>query len=127
MRWGSSFVCIISALCRLWAKGMLDFGWPELLLVMALAVLVIGPDEIPSIMVGIGRVFRRFQYIKFALSQQFEDIMREADLDDLRKSVNFEDKDFDESEDEYYALMPPEKDHEKPGAAPEKEKSGSDE
>jgi len=94
---------------------MLDFGWPELLLVMAVAVLVIGPNEIPALMVGLGRVFRRFQYIKFAISQQFEDVMHDADLDDLRKSVNFEagryedaikNGDFDEAEaDEYYDLM----------------------
>ncbi|MGH1402826.1 MAG: Sec-independent protein translocase subunit TatA/TatB [Alphaproteobacteria bacterium] len=80
---------------------MLDFGWPELFLIIAVAVVVIGPDEIPVIMVALGRVFRRFQYIKFAISQQFDDVMRDADLDDIRKSVNFEAKEtdtFDEAE-----------------------------
>ncbi len=85
---------------------MLDFGWPELFLIIAVAVVVIGPDEIPAIMVALGRVFRRFQYIKFAISQQFDDVMRDADLDDIRNSVNFEAKDtasFDEAEaDEAY-------------------------
>ncbi|MGH1376273.1 MAG: Sec-independent protein translocase subunit TatA/TatB [Alphaproteobacteria bacterium] len=89
---------------------MLDFGWPELFLIMAIAVLVIGPNEIPVIMVALGRVFRRFQYIKFALSQQFEDVMRDADMDDIRKSVNFEEglsqNDFDEaSADEEFAIV----------------------
>lgn len=85
---------------------MLDFGWLELFFILALAVILIGPDEIPVVMVAIGRVFRRFQYIKFAISQQFDDVMRTADLDDIRKSVNFEDRssdDFDEAEaDEAY-------------------------
>lgn len=89
---------------------MLDFGWPELFLIMAVAVIVIGPDEIPVIMVALGRVFRRFQYIKFALSQQFEDVMRDADMDDIRKSVNFEEglsqEDFDEAAaDEEFAII----------------------
>lgn len=94
---------------------MLDFGWPELLLIMAVAVLVIGPDEIPVLMVGLGRILRRFQYIKFALSRQFEDVMRDADLDDIRKSVNFEAKEHAEAiangafnepgEDEYYERL----------------------
>ncbi len=71
---------------------MLDFGWTELFLVVALAVIVIGPKEFPVIMVALGRVVRRLQYIKFAVSKQFEDVMREADLDDIRKGVNFEEK-----------------------------------
>ena len=78
---------------------MLDFGWLELILIIALVVIVIGPNEIPVVMVALGRVFRRFQYIKFAISQQFDDVMQTADLDDIRKSVNFEDRDdFDEAE-----------------------------
>ena len=74
---------------------MLDFGWPEMFLIMAVAVIVIGPNEIPALMVGLGRIVRRLQYIKYAISQQFDDVMREADLDDIRKSVNFEAQNFE--------------------------------
>lgn len=86
---------------------MLDFGWSETLVVIIVALFVIGPEDIPKVMVALGRVVRRFQYIKYAITQQFDDIMREADLDDLRKSVNFEARrheeaikngDFDEGE-----------------------------
>lgn len=71
---------------------MLEFGWSEMLLIVVLAVFLLGPEDIPKVMVAVGRVFRRLHYIKYALSQQFEDIMRDADLDDLRQSVNFESK-----------------------------------
>jgi sec-independent protein translocase protein TatB len=82
---------------------MLDFGWSELLLIMALAVLVIGPDEIPKIMMTLGRIMRRIQYVRYAFSQQFEDFMKAADLDDINKQVNFEarapqEATFDEAE-----------------------------
>lgn len=92
---------------------MLDFGWPELFLIVAIAVIVIGPDEIPVVMVALGRAMRRLHYIKYAISQQFEDVMRDADLEDIRKSVNFEAADdaheFDEAAaDEEYALSVPE-------------------
>lgn len=76
---------------------MLDFGWPELFLIVAVAVIVIGPSEIPVLMVALGRLVRRFQYIKFAISQQFEDVMHEADLNDIRKSVNFEAPEMEET------------------------------
>ncbi len=77
---------------------MLDFGWVELFLIIAVAVIVIGPDEIPNVMVALGRIVRRLQYIKFAVSQQFEEVMHDSDLHDIRKSVNFEAKDFDEEQ-----------------------------
>lgn len=93
---------------------MLDFGWSETFLILILALFLIGADDIPKVMVALGRVVRRFQYVKFALSQQFDDFMRDADLDDLRNSVNFEARkyedaiakgDFNESEaDEAYIL-----------------------
>lgn len=77
---------------------MLDFGFPELLVIIALAVIVVGPQEIPKIMVALGRIVRRLQYVRYAVSQQFEDFMREHDLADVRDQVNFEARDFDEAE-----------------------------
>ena len=69
---------------------MLDFGWAELLILVAVAVFVIGPKDIPNIMYGLGRGLRRLQYIRFAISQQFDDIMNTGDIEELRKGVNFE-------------------------------------
>ena len=75
---------------------MFDLGFSEILLVMALAVLVLGPNEIPKVMMTLGRVVRRLQYVRYAFSQQFEEFLRENDLEDIRKQVNFEEKQFDE-------------------------------
>ncbi len=90
---------------------MLDFGWAELFLIMAVAVFVIGPNEIPVLMRNIGRLFRRFQYMKYAITRQFDDFMDEADVDDLRASVNFEQKplgseDFDEAAEDEDVIAP---------------------
>lgn len=63
---------------------MLDFAWSELLVVIVVAVLVIGPKDIPKMMQGLGRIMRRIHYMKFALSQQFEDLMKETELEQLR-------------------------------------------
>ena len=89
---------------------MLDFGWTELLVIMGLAILVIGPNEIPSLMRGLGNIMRRISYIKYAFTQQFDDFMRESDLDDMRKSVNFEtarrSEDFDEAAEDEDVMVP---------------------
>ena len=69
---------------------MLDFGWAELLIICAVAVFVIGPKDIPNIMYGLGRFMRRLQYIRYAVSQQFDDLMNAGDIEELRKGVNFE-------------------------------------
>ena len=89
---------------------MLDFGWAELFLLMAVAVLVVGPNEIPKIMVGLVRVVRRLQYVKFALSRQFEEFLRETDLEDIRRQVNFDEppegfNEADADEDEDYSQV----------------------
>lgn len=69
---------------------MLDFGWAELLVIIAVAVLVVGPQDIPKVMYGLGRLARRLQYVKFAISQQFDDILKAGDIEELRRGVNFE-------------------------------------
>ena len=82
---------------------MLDFSWAELLVVIVVAVFVFGPQDIPKIMYGLGRIVRRMQYVRFALSKQFEDFLRENDLEELRHGVNFEAPETDEKRaDEVY-------------------------
>lgn len=60
---------------------MLDFGFPELLLIGAVLIIVIGPKQIPEIMYNFGRIMRRLNYMRFALSRQFEDFMHDMDVE----------------------------------------------
>ncbi len=76
---------------------MLDFGFVELLMIIAIAVFVIGPQDIPKVMLGLGRLVRRLQYVRYAFTQQFDEFLRQSDLADIRQQVNFEAKEFDES------------------------------
>ena len=75
---------------------MLDFGFAELLIVAAVAVFVIGPQDIPKIMYAIGRFVRRLQYVRFAISQQFDEVLKAGDIEELRRGVNFEASKTDE-------------------------------
>ena len=76
---------------------MFDLGWSEILLICAVAVLVIGPKDIPKILYQVGRFMRRLQYMKFAMSQQFDDVLRAGDIEELRRGVNFEAPKTDEA------------------------------
>ena len=87
---------------------MLDFGWAELFLIMAVAVFAIGPKEIPGLMRGVGKLFRRFQYMKHSISSQFDAFMSDVDVTD----VNFEsgrapkDAEFNEAEEDEDDIVP---------------------
>lgn len=70
---------------------MFDIGWPELFVIVAVAVLVIGPEQIPPLMRTLGRVVRRVQYVRYAFSQQFEDFLKEHDLKELRDATGLQD------------------------------------
>lgn len=64
---------------------MLDFGWSEFFLIIILGVVLLGPKEIPELVYQFGRLVRRAQYMKFALSKQFDDFMMQNDLQELRR------------------------------------------
>ncbi len=79
---------------------MFDIGWSELLVIGTVAVVVIGPKELPQVMRGLGQMVRRAQYLKFAMSRQFDEFMREHDLNDLRtlpkQTVAYDEAEADE-------------------------------
>lgn len=90
---------------------MLDLSWPEIFVIAAVALVIIGPQDIPKIMHSLGRFVRRLQYVRFALSQQFDDFMKDNDLEDMRKAASMKPDDFfDEAaadEDDVAALAVP--------------------
>lgn len=58
---------------------MLDIGWSELFLVAVVTVLAIGPAELPRVMRALGRITRRLHYLRFAISQQIDDLMKDEE------------------------------------------------
>lgn len=69
---------------------MFDLSFPELFFVMIVAILVVGPQDIPKVLYGLGRIVRRVQYMRFSFSRQFEDFMQQHSDGDAPSSVNFE-------------------------------------
>ncbi|HEY8964609.1 MAG TPA: twin-arginine translocase TatA/TatE family subunit [Alphaproteobacteria bacterium] len=58
---------------------MFDIGWTELMLIGVVAIFAFGPEDIPKLMYNLGRIMRRFRYMRYALSNQFESFMEEAE------------------------------------------------
>jgi Sec-independent protein translocase protein TatA len=66
---------------------MLDFSWSEFLVVLVVAILAIGPKQLPDVLYGLGRMVRRLQYFRFAMGKQFDTFMEQSDLAEIRKSA----------------------------------------
>ncbi|WP_337995463.1 Sec-independent protein translocase protein TatB [Oleispirillum naphthae] len=67
---------------------MFDIGGWELALVVVVAVFVIGPNELPATLRTLGRVIGRLRALSAGFRNQLDEMIREAELDDLRKAAD---------------------------------------
>ncbi len=67
---------------------MFDLGWTEMLMVAAVAIIVVGPKDLPRLMRTIGQFVTKAKGMASELQSQFMDIAHQSELDDIRKSVS---------------------------------------
>jgi sec-independent protein translocase protein TatB len=67
---------------------MFDFSWSELLLIGAVALIFIGPKELPGVLRTLGQWMTKIRRMAGDFQNQFHDAMREAELHDLKKEVD---------------------------------------
>jgi sec-independent protein translocase protein TatB len=67
---------------------MFDIGWSELLLIGVVALVVIGPKELPGVLRTLGQWMRKVRGMAADFQNQFQEAMREAEMDDLKKQVD---------------------------------------
>lgn len=66
---------------------MFDIGWPELMLIGLVALVVIGPKDLPKAIYGFGKWVRKARVVAREFQTHIDDMMREAELDDLRQQA----------------------------------------
>jgi sec-independent protein translocase protein TatB len=64
-----------------------DIAWSELALIAAVALIVIGPKDLPRVMRNVGQWTRRARAMAADFQRNLDDMMREAELDEIRKEV----------------------------------------
>jgi len=67
---------------------MFDFSWSELLLIGIVALIFIGPKELPGVLRTLGQWMSKIRRMAGEFQNQFHDAMREAELADLKKEVD---------------------------------------
>lgn len=64
-----------------------DIGWVELLIIAAVAIIVVGPKDLPRMMRIIGGWLGKARGLAREFQRSFDDLIKESELDDLRKEV----------------------------------------
>ena len=70
---------------------MFDIGWSEMVFVAIIAVLVIGPKDLPRAIATVGKYVRKIRGMAREFQSGIDDIARDAELDDLKKTVQGDD------------------------------------
>lgn len=66
---------------------MFDIGWSELLVIAVVLIVVVGPKDLPPMLRTFGKTMTRFRKMAGEFRAQFDDALREADLDDVRQTI----------------------------------------
>lgn len=66
---------------------MFDIAGTELLLIIILAIIFVGPKDLPRLMRAIGGFARKARMVVRDFQQSFEDLANQADLEDIRSQV----------------------------------------
>ncbi|WP_316167521.1 MULTISPECIES: Sec-independent protein translocase protein TatB [unclassified Bradyrhizobium] len=67
---------------------MFDIGWSELLVIGVVALIAIGPKELPGVLRMVGQWMGKARRMAAEFQGQFQEAMREAEMADLKKSFD---------------------------------------
>src|SRR5262249_40396101 len=67
---------------------MFEIGWSELLLIAVVALIAVGPKELPTVLRTLGQWTSKLRRMASEFQSQFQEAMREAEMADLKKQVD---------------------------------------
>ncbi len=67
---------------------MFEIGWTKLLIVAVVALIAIGPKELPAVLRNVGRWIGTARRMKAEFQVQLQEALREAEMEDLKKHTD---------------------------------------
>jgi sec-independent protein translocase protein TatB len=67
---------------------MFEIGWSELLVIGVVALIAIGPKELPGVLRSVGHWMGKIRKMAAEFQGQFQEAMREAEMSDLKKTAD---------------------------------------
>jgi len=72
-----------------------NIGLPELLIILAIALLIFGPKKLPEVGKSIGRALREFRRTSDEIKEKIEEEIRAEDFREIKEELK---KDMEENE-----------------------------
>jgi sec-independent protein translocase protein TatB len=66
---------------------MFDLGWSEMLVILVVALIVIGPKDLPKVARQIGRWTGKARAMAREFQRSFDDMAREAELEEIKANL----------------------------------------
>jgi sec-independent protein translocase protein TatB len=66
---------------------MFDIGWSEMMLIGVVALIVIGPKELPGMLRTVGRTITKLRRMAGEFQGQSQDALKEAELSEMRSEI----------------------------------------
>ena len=67
---------------------MFDIGWTEMLVIAVVMIVVVGPKDLPKMLRTFGRMTTKMRGMASDFQKQFNEALKEAELDEVKKSVD---------------------------------------
>jgi len=67
---------------------MFEVGWTEMLVIAIVMIVVVGPKDLPNMLRTFGRTTAKLRAMAADFQKQFNEALKEAELDDVKKSVD---------------------------------------
>ncbi len=67
---------------------MFDIGWTEMLVIAIVMIVVVGPKDLPRMLRTFGKTTTKLRSMAGDFQKQFNEALKEAELDDVKKSVD---------------------------------------
>src|ERR1700757_4925975 len=67
---------------------MFDIGWSEIVVIAVVALIAIGPKELPGVLRMVGQWMGKARRMAAEFQGQFQEALREAEMADLKKSFD---------------------------------------
>ena len=67
---------------------MFDIGWTEMLVIAVVMIVVVGPKDLPRMLRTFGKTTAKLRAMAGDFQKQFNEALKEAELDDVKKSVD---------------------------------------
>lgn len=67
---------------------MFDIGWTEMLVIAVIMIVIVGPKDLPKMLRTFGRTTAKMRSMAGDFQRQFNEALKEAELDDVKKSID---------------------------------------